>query len=109
MTFSDFWTVYPRHVAKIAARKAYDRACKLVSEEMILEGAKRYANAQNGADQKFTKHPATWLNGGCWEDEPAVSQCTHSVLAAFDRLEQTLTRADDYEASPDDFLGVPPR
>ena len=24
-----------------------------------------------GEDPRYTKHPATWLNGNCWEDEPS--------------------------------------
>jgi len=31
----------------------------------------RYALQREGQDQKFTKHPATWLNAEGWNDEPA--------------------------------------
>ena len=30
----------------------------------------RYAAQRDGEDPQFTKHPATWLNGKCWTDEP---------------------------------------
>ncbi|OKO71893.1 hypothetical protein AC630_31760 [Bradyrhizobium sp. AS23.2] len=36
----------------------------------MLNGAMRYAAERTGQDPKFTKHPATWLNGECWKDEP---------------------------------------
>ena len=69
--FAQFWAAYPRHVAKEAARKAFDAAVKSgVAPEVLIEGAKRYAGERAGQDPKFTKHPATWLRGGCWEDEP---------------------------------------
>jgi hypothetical protein len=70
--FGQFWAVYPRHVAKEAARKAFDAAIKKhhIEPDRLIEGAKRYAGERAGQDPKFTKHPATWLNGGCWEDEP---------------------------------------
>jgi hypothetical protein len=32
-------------------------------------GAMRYAAEQTGRDPNFTKFPANWLNGGCWQDE----------------------------------------
>jgi hypothetical protein len=35
------------------------------------ESSKRYAAAQDGKDPTYIKHPATWLNGKCWLDEPA--------------------------------------
>ena len=38
------------------------------SAEEIIAGAKRYA-ADKSRDQKFTKHPSTWLNADCWLDE----------------------------------------
>jgi hypothetical protein len=69
--FERFWGVYPRKVAKQKARQAWGKALKKVSAELILEVAGRYAQEQ--ADPwraQFTKHPATWLNGGCWDDEP---------------------------------------
>jgi hypothetical protein len=30
----------------------------------------RYAAERAGQPPKYTKHPATWLKGGCWADEP---------------------------------------
>lgn len=69
--FERFWGVYPRKVAKQKARQAWGKALKKVSAELIIEVAGRYAREQ--ADPwraQFTKHPATWLHGGCWDDEP---------------------------------------
>ena len=76
--FEDFWRAYPRKVAKDAARRAFDKALKAgVDAGALIAGAQRYAVERQGQDPKFTKHPATWLNGGCWEDElpgPIIDQ-----------------------------------
>jgi hypothetical protein len=69
--FDRFWSVYPKKVAKLAARKAFEQAISKhgVDPERLIEGAKRYAAERAGQDPKYTRNPATWLNGGCWEDE----------------------------------------
>jgi hypothetical protein len=68
--FERFWAVYPKHVAKDAARRAFAKAIKRVDLETLIAGAQRYAVARRGQEDRYTKHPGTWLNGGCWEDEP---------------------------------------
>lgn len=73
MSFEEFWKVYPRRIAKFAARKAWDKALKHNQEHEILEGAKRYAVEREDENPKFTKHPSTWLNGGCWMDDPGAN------------------------------------
>jgi hypothetical protein len=68
--FERFWAAYPRRVAKEAARKAFASAIKRGADpETLIAGAQRYAVERKDQDPKYTKHPATWLNGGCWEDE----------------------------------------
>ena len=70
IAFVDFWATYPRRVAKGLALRAWAKAIKSgVEPGDIIAGAKRYADLMRGSDPKFTKHPATWLNGQCWEDE----------------------------------------
>lgn len=76
--FDEFWNAYPRKVSKDAARKAYDRAIKAgrATAADLTAGATRYAAERKGEDSTFTKHPATWLNAGCWADEPAPKRAT---------------------------------
>lgn len=71
--FADFWSAYPRRVAKGQARKAYAAALGKVSAGTILDGARRYAAecTKVGTEARYIKHPATWLNGECWSDDPA--------------------------------------
>lgn len=82
-TFEDFWQAYPpdRRVAKKNAEKAWRKALFGVPAasrgelaHLILDGAKRYAKERADEPVKFTKHPATWLNGGCWVDEPGANK-----------------------------------
>jgi hypothetical protein len=71
-SFDDWWAQYPRHVAKGAALKAYAAAIKNGANPVdLLQGAMRYAAERQDQDHQYTKHPTTWLNGMCWEDEPA--------------------------------------
>lgn len=67
--FDIFWNTYPRKVAKAAALKAWEKAVKCESPEVIIEGARRYADDPNRED-RFTAHPTTWLNAHRWGDEP---------------------------------------
>lgn len=75
-TFLEFWATYPIHKGKAAAMRAWDKAMYRVRladrpdrARAIVAGAQRYRD-EPGREDKYTKHPATWLNGGCWEDEP---------------------------------------
>lgn len=78
--FEEFWLQYPRKVAKEAAGKAYARARSGgATAADILNGALRYGAERQGQDPKYTKHPATWLTGRCWDDEALPSaQREHS-------------------------------
>lgn len=67
--FAKFWSVYPRRVEKDRARKAWAKAVRRAAVGDVIAGAKRYRDDPNRS-ARFTKHPATWLNAGCWTDEP---------------------------------------
>jgi helix-turn-helix protein len=71
--FKQFWAAYPRHVGQLAARKVWDKALKEAPADQIIDGARRYAAERQDENPKYTKHPATWLNGGCWMDEPGAN------------------------------------
>lgn len=80
--FDKFWSVYPRHEGKQNARKAFD---KLNPDEALLETMisailKQKASAQ-WQESRFIPHPATWLNGRRWEDEPVKDTGGKRVLA----------------------------
>lgn len=67
--FNQFWEIYPLRKEKADAKRAFAKALKGNSLECILEGAKKYRDDPNRS-MAFTKYPATWLNKGCWDDDP---------------------------------------
>jgi hypothetical protein len=83
--FEDFWRVYPKRKGKIAAVNAYRRALQSGATPTEIQlGASRYSierdrEADPDRRERYTKDPATWLNGGHWTDEPS------SAPALYDR------------------------
>ncbi|TVL89814.1 helix-turn-helix domain-containing protein [Streptomyces sp. SAJ15] len=69
--FGAFWTVYPKKRAREEAKKAWIAAIKRGAEpKHIVNAAQAYARERFSQDPKYTKFPATWLNKGCYDDEP---------------------------------------
>jgi len=66
--FDQFWQTYPHRVGKDAARKAWVKAVRSATPQVIIAGAARYRDDRT-RDPAYTKHPSTWLNAGCWADE----------------------------------------
>lgn len=74
--FDEFWTAYPRKTAKGAARRAWPAAVRTCgSMGAIIEAAGRFAADPNRED-RYTPHPATWLNGERWSDPPLPARTT---------------------------------
>jgi hypothetical protein len=77
--FSEFWELYPRKVNK---KKAQDKYYKLMKDKvahtLIVDGLKTYIKyiRQNDVKPEYIKHPTTWLNGECWNDELEVETAT---------------------------------
>jgi len=69
--FEAWYAVYPRHVARQPAERAFVAALKLVPLETLTAGARRYADEVAHREPEKIAHPATWLNARRWEDEPA--------------------------------------
>ena len=67
-----FWTKYPRKVEKKAALSKLDAVRKTgLPWARLIGGVDRYCNhiRQRGTEERYIKHPTTWLNQGCWDDE----------------------------------------
>lgn len=75
--FNIFWSSYPNRKGKTDARKAFDKAIKQTTLEIMLKAITEYV-AKKPEWQGF-KHPATWLRAGSWDDEwePAQSRIIH--------------------------------
>jgi hypothetical protein len=70
--FDQFWSAYPRKVAKQAAVKAFKKIKKPADlMPAILAGikAQRETYDWQKEDGHFIPYPATWLNGHRWEDK----------------------------------------
>jgi hypothetical protein len=70
--FDRFYQAYPRHVAKQGALKSWlklNPSAELIP--VIMAAVERYAAEVRDTEPKFIPHPATWLNGRRWEDEPS--------------------------------------
>lgn len=73
--FDEFWDTYPRKVGKDAAKRAYlKRRPDADLHARMLAAIDRQARdpAWRKDGGQFVPHPATWLNAGRWEDEPAA-------------------------------------
>lgn len=94
--FEAFWKVYPRRVNKAKAFRAWKSAAETVSEEILIDAAKRYAKYHEavGTDQQYIKHPTTWLNGGEWDSMPVIP----SLLRKPPSPEYESLHIDDLEA-----------
>lgn len=99
--FDKFWSVYPRHEGKQAAAKAFN---KLNPDEALLETMINAIVKQKQSDQwsdpQYIPHPATWLNGHRWEDEPVKAKGGKRVLA------QQYEQREYNEAEMQKTLGV---
>lgn len=66
-----FWAKYPRKVGKAAAMKALDRVYKsgAVDWDRLWCALVKFAAWALSKDIQYVKHPSTWINAGCWDDE----------------------------------------
>jgi hypothetical protein len=88
--FEQFWSVYPRRVAKGDARKAWKAALKKATAEQITFGARGYAEhcRATSTAETYIAHPATWLNGERWSDHKPIAATTPTS-----RIEDLLQQA----------------
>ena len=79
--FEEFWSKYPRKVAKRAAQKAWAKLSPQEQKSAVeaLVTHNKYYQAK-GTGQEFIPHPATWLNQGRWEDELEIAPAQEKVV-----------------------------
>jgi DNA-binding transcriptional regulator YhcF (GntR family) len=83
--FDLFWNSYPIKVGKAAALKAWAKAIKVETPDVIIQGALRYADDPN-RHPSFTAHASTWLNAHRWND----SALPPRILTPEERREREL-------------------
>ncbi len=90
--FEQVWKEYPKKVAKQYARKAWNR---IKPDEELFEKMLKALREQKKSEQwqkengRFIPNPATWLDGGYWENEPSAP--------ARRQAEQKKTSAHQYD------------
>lgn len=71
--FDDFWTIYPKKVAKQNAVKAWGKTgandSQALTDTIIADVKRRVESEWKGKDVQYIPHPATYLNQRRWEDE----------------------------------------
>jgi hypothetical protein len=66
--WESFWALYPRHVAKLAARKAWAKT-RPEDHVAILEALVSWRPVWRDKDPEYLPHASTYLNGERWTDE----------------------------------------
>lgn len=64
--FEEFWKLYPRKVAKLEAKKAWE---KMAGESRLKAILMIPLHAKKWTDLQFIPHAATWLRGERYDDE----------------------------------------
>lgn len=69
--FERFWALYPRHTARAAAVKAWDKLKPDLELCRVMANAIRaqIKSTQWLEGPEHIPHPSTWLNGARWQDE----------------------------------------
>jgi hypothetical protein len=70
--FEEFWSAYPRKIAKPNGRKAWLAAMKRKADpDAVIAAATAHATAWRvaGTEKQWIPHPSTWLNGERYADD----------------------------------------
>ena len=95
--FEDFWAEYPKKRSKQVALKAWTRLApnkELYNKIMAALRAQKQSAEWRRDGGQFIPYPATWINGGCWEDETAPEQTSGGSEHSYD-LNKLLKHAQD--------------
>jgi hypothetical protein len=87
--FKEFYLLYPLKKSKLAAEKKWkllspDNQSKCL-EVLKSTGFKEWVSNQ---DPKYLKHPSTWINQGCWEDELIIKKSSPKSTVDLNNLEE---------------------
>ena len=80
--FDKFWSIYPRHDNKQAAKKAFDKICPDGALlEIIITAITNQKACSQWSNPQFIPYASTWLNNRRWEDEPVKNENVKRVTA----------------------------
>lgn len=87
--FREWWRAYPKRVGRDRAAVAYEKAVhkiaksevvtELEAADLLLKWTRERVEVVNSFEEKFRPHPASWLNGGHYTDEIALSQSVSRI------------------------------
>lgn len=92
--FEVFWRAYPRRISKATARTAFAKAIGKTTLYTMIEAIAAYV-ANKPSYQDF-KHPSTWLNGECWDDEWTTPPIAPRPSTPFQQRHQDAINAFDH-------------
>jgi len=70
IVFEDFYLQYPIKKSKVQALRNWNRLSETIKSKCIdVVNSKEFKDWVEKQDNKYIKHPSTWLSQGCWEDE----------------------------------------
>ncbi len=101
-SFDAFWELYPRKVAKAAARRSWAKALKKAEPDIITEALWMQLRAGMFADEMlYRPHAATWLNNERWEDELVGGAAVDPLVAELARDYRAACQAGSDRAKRD--------
>ena len=80
--FELFWVAFPNKKKKQEALSEFTRAVKKgVAADLIITGAKRFANSDiaRATEEKYMPMPGNWLRDGRWGDEYKTKSWSHTA------------------------------
>lgn len=98
--FDEWWSHYPKKVAKGQARKAFRSAMKKISFDDLVQATDSLARASRNTEKRFIPNPATWLNGERWADEDiqqSGGEVSRSDISAL--LDEIVAQEDEVDES----------
>lgn len=102
--FDQFWFAYPLKKSKERSRKNFEKLkvdeklLQTILDAIELQKQEKEVKRQNGNFVPEWKHPTTWLNGKCWEDEVDLTLKTGVNNERFNKKQSIATRIfDDFE------------
>jgi len=69
--FETFWSAYPKKKSKGVAVKAFSKAMKITTLDVILSSLQNLSQSADWLKEggKYIPYPSTWLNAQGWEDQ----------------------------------------
>lgn len=81
--FAEFWALYPKRKARLAALRAWKKMRPPIGK--VREALAWQINTEQWR-RKVIPNPATWINGGCWTDEPEKPSANGPAPSAYKSL-----------------------